>query len=237
MLKVTYISHSGFLVETDSCCLLFDYWKGKLPSIDPDKSLYVFASHAHPDHYSDKIFELESSCRAVRYILSDDIRKASAKRPFGASHAKKDICYMKSGEKLAVGDCRIRTLRSTDEGVAFIVEADGHSIYHAGDLQWWDWPGEPEEENEDFRRRYCAEIDSIAGEHFDAAFVVLDPRQEGSAGLGMEYFMEKVAADRIFPMHLWDDYGLIGRFKRGHAGLAQVEKVVEIGAPGEVFEC
>ncbi len=40
----------------------------------------------------------------------------------------------------------IRTLRSTDEGVAFVVHYAGKTIYHAGDLNWWHWKkGEPDE--------------------------------------------------------------------------------------------
>lgn len=39
---VTYIKHSGFLVETKESYLLFDYWEGKLPELQYDKELYVF---------------------------------------------------------------------------------------------------------------------------------------------------------------------------------------------------
>ena len=40
---VTYIKHSGFLVETKESYLLFDYWEGKLPELQYDKELYVFS--------------------------------------------------------------------------------------------------------------------------------------------------------------------------------------------------
>lgn len=30
-MKITYIHHSAFLVETESAYLLFDYFQGKLP--------------------------------------------------------------------------------------------------------------------------------------------------------------------------------------------------------------
>ena len=32
-LTVTYIKHSGFLIETANSYLLFDYWQGKLPEL------------------------------------------------------------------------------------------------------------------------------------------------------------------------------------------------------------
>ena len=41
-LTVTYIKHSGFLVETANSYLLFDYWQGKLPELQYDKELYIF---------------------------------------------------------------------------------------------------------------------------------------------------------------------------------------------------
>ena len=53
-LTVTYIKHSGFLIETANSYLLFDYWQGKLPELQYDKELYIFSSHAHHDHYTRK---------------------------------------------------------------------------------------------------------------------------------------------------------------------------------------
>ena len=41
-LTVTYIKHSGFLIETANSYLLFDYWQGKLPELQYDKELIFF---------------------------------------------------------------------------------------------------------------------------------------------------------------------------------------------------
>ena len=49
MIKVTYLGHSGFLAELEDVCLLFDYYKGELPELDPDKKMAVFVSHSHYD--------------------------------------------------------------------------------------------------------------------------------------------------------------------------------------------
>lgn len=62
-LTVTYIKHSGFLIETANSYLLFDYWQGKLPELQYDKELYIFSSHAHHDHYTKDIFKLENKCQ------------------------------------------------------------------------------------------------------------------------------------------------------------------------------
>ena len=76
-LKVTYLKHSGFLVETPDKYLLFDYWKGEIPSLNYKKKLYVFASHVHHDHYVKDIFKLENQCESVKYILSFDIERSN----------------------------------------------------------------------------------------------------------------------------------------------------------------
>ncbi len=130
----------------------------------------------------------------------------------------------------------VEAFESTDEGVAFLVTIDGQVIYHAGDLHWWDWPGEPDEENEMMGIRYRNEIRRLEGRKIDAAFVVLDPRQEESGGLGMEYFAGHVEARYIFPMHFWEDYKYISNFYAGKASLFREGQFVMIGHPGESFD-
>ena len=53
-----------------------------------------------------------------------------------------------------IGSVQVETLKSNDEGVAFLVTAEGRTIYHAGDLNWWYWNGEPEDDNEFMVRFY-----------------------------------------------------------------------------------
>ncbi len=79
---------------------------------------------------------------------------------------------------------KIRTLRSTDEGVAFFVRLKEMTIFHAGDLNWWHWEDESETYNEMMRRNYQYEIGKIEGEKIDVAFLPLDLRQERAILLG-----------------------------------------------------
>ena len=76
MIKVTYLGHSGFLAELEDVCLLFDYYKGELPELDPDKKMAVFVSHSHYDHYRKDIFRLRDRFGQIRFILSDDVPAA-----------------------------------------------------------------------------------------------------------------------------------------------------------------
>ncbi len=85
-MKVTYIHHSSFLVETDENYFLFDYFEGELPEFKEDKPLLVFASHRHGDHFSPVIFELAGKHkRLVLYFLmisgSGECRKNSLEKP------------------------------------------------------------------------------------------------------------------------------------------------------------
>lgn len=52
MMRVTYLGHSGFLLEMEDALLLFDYYQGSLPEMDLEKTLFVFVSHVHYDHYN-----------------------------------------------------------------------------------------------------------------------------------------------------------------------------------------
>lgn len=161
MMRVTYLGHSGFLVELEDTYFLFDYYKGSLPKMDTEKKLLVFVSHAHYDHYRKEIFTLRDSFSRTRFVLSSDIFVREAE----------DVVSMKPNEETVVFGCRIRTLRSTDEGVAFLVHYRGRTLYHAGDLNWWHWEGETKEENTRMRRAYQSEINKLQKEKIDAAFV------------------------------------------------------------------
>ena len=68
-MKITYIHHSSFYVETDSASLLFDYFQGSLPEFPKEKSLYVFASHRHGDHFSEVIFDLAEKHENIVFVF------------------------------------------------------------------------------------------------------------------------------------------------------------------------
>lgn len=72
------------------------------------------------------------------------------------------------------------------------MQAEGKTIYHAGDLNWWHWNGEPDEDNEYYKKTFQEEIRRLEGTKIDVAFMLLDPRQEDKYCWGMNYFLEKV---------------------------------------------
>ena len=136
-MRVTYLAHSGFLVELPSVTLLFDWWKGALPPLRREQPLLVFVSHGHEDHFDPHIFPLDDGQREVRFLLGKGIhlgRGSMAK--WGVSEATAAKCRLVRGgdDFEAIPGVRVEALRSTDAGVAYLVTADGKTIYHAGDL-------------------------------------------------------------------------------------------------------
>lgn len=215
-MKVNYIGHSGFLVETALCYYLFDYYKGKLPQMDAPKPVIVFCSHGHGDHYQPEIFtKLQAmGLQDIFAVLSDDIPDDPQ-----LSHIKKLVVAAGKRYELPLGQ-HLTTYRSTDQGVAFLLTEGDKILYHAGDLNDWVWEGEEIDYNEQMTKDYRAQIDALAknlGENkVSCAFVVLDPRQESDYDRGMLYFLEKVKADHIYPMHFWDNPRVIIQFLTEH---------------------
>lgn len=216
-MNITYVEHSCFSVELDKVVLIFDYFKGQLPEFDTEKTIYVFSSHNHHDHFNIDIFRLLNKYPNVVYILSKDIKKKFGRKFFN-THGVDDEVYEKIefidiNKTLEISYLKIETLNSTDEGVAFIVTAEDKTIYHAGDLNLWWWNGRDQKDNESARERFEEEINKIKNRHFDAAFVVLDPRQGEEFYLGFDYFMKNTDTDKVFPMHFWGDRSVIERLK------------------------
>ena len=233
-MKVTYISHSGFLIETKNCLFLFDYYEGKIPPLSQEKPLFIFVSHWHSDHFNPEIFSIRHE--KVHYILSHDTRKHL---PAGIS--PENLCFMKPEEKLdfTLEDGNehftVETLKSTDCGVAFLIYYRRKYLYHAGDLNWWYWNGEPEEDNEYMIRSYKEEVERLRGRDIDLAFLLLDPRQEDKYCKGINYFIEEIHPKVVFPMHAFGEYKISRHYLNCDDGRAYQGIVREITRAGEEF--
>lgn len=228
-MKVTFIFHSSFAVELMRCVLIFDYYgEGKLPKFPADKKLYFLNSHSHQDHFRRELLKLHDRYPQSEYILSNDIRlRPSEQAPWIHSVRRREEYVFGEGE------LRVRTLRSTDMGVAFIAEAEGKRIYHAGDLNWWHWEGEDKAWNNNMAASYKQEIDAIDGEQFDVSFVPLDPRLGDACCWGMKYFLEHVRTRAVFPMHCWEQYGVCARARKDPRIQGLLEPFYDLEHPGQ----
>lgn len=226
-MKITYLEHSGFTIEHEDVVMIFDYYKGRLPDIPAEKKVYVFASHGHYDHFKRKIFRWSDAYENVKYILSSDI---TDRGPKGRT------IYLEPRKEIELDGMKIRTLRSTDEGVAFFVRFKEMTIFHAGDLNWWHWEDESEAYNEMMRRNYQYKIGKIEGERIDAAFLPLDLRQGEQFFWGMDYFMRHTDTSHVFPMHMWGRYEAYERLMERPESEGYRQKVMHITRTQQVFE-
>ena len=212
-MKITYIYHSCFLVETDSCYYLFDYEKGTLPQLDETKPVIVLSSHGHYDHYNQEIFSVldAAGMQNVYAILSEDIEVPVDVNVLQVSPGKEYGLWFQQ---------KLTTFQSTDLGVAFLIEDQEDLIYHAGDLNDWVWDEESDTDNAQMTANYREQIDllleKLAQRAIDVAFVVLDPRQEKDYDRGLCYFLEKIPVKQVYPMHYWGDPGIIDTFLQDH---------------------
>lgn len=220
-MNITYIYHSGFLVETADCYYLFDYYKGTLPPLQPDKPILVFASHSHRDHYNPEIFGLlkEQGMGQITAVLAKDI--PAKKYPDGIPVIK---AYSHQTYTLPQ-NTQVKTFLSTDAGVAFLIQCPEGTIYHAGDLNDWVWEGESEQDNKQMTGSYRHEIDLLKNmleDDIDIAFIPLDPRQEKDYARGILYFLKKIAVKKVYPMHYWEKPEITDKFLEEYPGYKNI---------------
>ena len=215
-MNVTYIHHSGFLIETEACYYLIDYFQGSIPALNPCKPVLVLASHKHHDHYQKSVFNIlkDMGMQSIYAVLSRDI-------PAGARPEDVPCLPVSAGKRYELPQGQeVVTFRSTDVGVAFLIRDGQELFYHAGDLNDWVWSEEPEADNQRMTEKYQKEIDLLAreldGRTLTAAFVVLDPRQEQDYDRGMLYFLQHISCGCVYPMHYWEQQQIMERFLREH---------------------
>lgn len=222
-MKITYIFHSGFLVETEKSYYVFDYYKGSLPHLDTSRPVVVFSSHNHGDHYNAEVFDMlrNMGMKNILAVLSKDIPQS--KYPSGIEvikvHGQREYS-LPGGEKL-------ETLISTDEGVAFLLTTDEGTLYHAGDLNDWTWEGESVDYNKHMRGSYRSYINTLSGKNIDVAFIPLDPRQEQHYAAGITYFLSVVTPKEVYPMHYWEQPEIISTFLKDYPQYKTIIKNTE----------
>ena len=240
-MQVTYIGHSGFLLETEKAYFLFDYYKGNIPKLTGQKPIVVFVSHKHEDHYNPEIFALSKQYSQVKYVLDKDVpvKRQIEKYSEQGINLEERIYKVRKNSvtELALENdtlLQIQTLKSTDIGVAYLLTYEGKTYYHAGDLNLWVWEGEPEQANQQMEKAYFTELEKLKGKHIDVAFVPLDPRQENDAFSGMESFLAYTDSEIVFPMHFWKKPQIISDFLATHP--EEQAKIKMVSEAGQVFD-
>ncbi len=246
-MQVIFIHHSCFLVEVDDKVLIFDYFdgnrvkdyhfSGKIPTYAKDTPIYMFASHSHQDHYDMDILRWAEQYENIHYILSKDVRiSPNFLRKHGIDPTVRDkVLFVTPDHKYDLDGMVIKTLRSTDVGVAFYVDVDGVTLFHAGDLNDWRMEGAGDLVGGKMSREYRFQIHKLAKVPINLAFVPMDPRLGRYQFDGIDYFLKHTSAEFVFPMHMWQDYSGITEYKKQITNLGMADRIMEISRENQVF--
>jgi L-ascorbate metabolism protein UlaG (beta-lactamase superfamily) len=204
--KIHYLYHASFIIETDLHVLIFDYFNDHSSSesrslnngvisdevFKTHKAIYVFVSHGHDDHFNSLIFQWKNINPNIKYILSSDVE---------IKDTYPEHKIISEGEIIQFKDVFIKAYGSTDIGVSFLIKADGINIFHAGDLNWWHWYDESDEFNLDMAKDFKTQIDKLKDKCIDIAFFPVDYRLKEHYYLGGEYFIKNLSPKLFIPMH------------------------------------
>lgn len=214
-MKVEYIYHSGFTIEDGDYYLIFDYYKGHIDL--KDKETIIFCSHGHHDHYNPEI--LNWSNEKTTYVFSHDID----------TKKKDNIVFMRPYEEISLKGINIKTFGSTDLGLSFLIEMNGKTIFYAGDLNWWDWKSNTEEEKIQEEKDFKDELEKIKSHKpkIDLGFLPVDPRLEENYYQAGEYFIREFQPKYFFPMHFGDNLQTTEEFAHKFKNLSTEIMVIE----------
>lgn len=214
-MKITYIYHSCFVLESNNFTIIFDFYQDsdskfiqKHLSTFKGK-IYVFATHAHADHFNAEIFLWKNIRKDIQYILSEDILEDGLCK-------NTDGIILNKGEEYSDDILNIKVFGSTDKGVSFFINTpENKKIFYAGDLNNWHWNEEstPEEikEAEDFYTKELTEIIDYE-KHIDICMFPVDPRLGADYAKGAIQLLEQADVSLFIPMHFWEDYTKAGEF-------------------------
>lgn len=191
-----FLHHSGFMLELETMILVFDYYLDPLKRLEDrlektDKPVYFFVSHVHGDHFNRAIRKFEK--RASGYFLHRDCHLALADESL--------LHEMDVGETVDEGPLSVHMYGSTDAGGSYMVEAEGLTIFHAGDLNWWHWAGEGDSENREARDWFFRELSCIKEKEVDIAMLPVDARQQAAREWGVKAYLSHFSAGLLIPMH------------------------------------
>ncbi len=235
-LTAWYIYHSGTAVfnHRTKSLHIFDFYRqeGKdFPGVWQEEisaeNTYIYVSHGHGDHFNSEIFSWSDRLPAVRYILSHDLK---TKRSIPGSDDI-DIYYMKPGDALNLHNIKLNAHPSTDEGVSFMIREGNAGIFHAGDLNWWDWKSFSAAERKQEEKEFKDAVNQLEKYRIDLAFVPVDPRLEESFYLAGEHFIKTINPSVFIPIHWQNNFDIVSRFK-GKIDTGST-RVPEINRPGQ----
>lgn len=233
-----YIYHSGFGFEFNNFTIIIDFYQDAPTHTFPNGivsdyllkrpgKLYVLSSHRHHDHFNPDILKWKEQKADIVYIFSKDILR---------NHLAEtnDAIYIDKGESYADDNIHIDACGSTDVGISFLMQLQGKTLFHAGDLNNWNWCDESTDaEIEEANRDFINELEYIYQKtpNIDLALFPVDPRQGSDYMKGAKQFVEKIKTNIFVPMHFDKEYIKADAFKR--FATSNGFKFIALTHPGE----
>ena len=171
---IYFLHHSGFVLELEKVILVFDYY------LDPLKRLEE---------------RLEKTDKPVYFFVSH-VHGDHFNRAIRSFEDRASGYFLHRDCSLALGNQSLLHVMDS-----YMVEAEGLRIFHAGDLNWWHWAGEGDEENREARDWFFRELSRIREKEVDIAFLPVDARQQVAREWGVKAYLHHFAASLLVPMH------------------------------------
>ena len=202
-LAVSYLMNSGFLVRCGRTLLVFDDYMDEAGVVEAAiaagdfDQLYIFASHAHFDHFDEHIRAYAP--QVTRYIFSYDIRRTVRGKRF----PQEQVVYLQRYSEWQDEHIRVESFDSTDCGVCFRVTLldTGRTLFHAGDFNWWDWSGDTAEHRQLAANAFQKQLKRLEGMQADVAFFPVDGRLEACQDKGARAFCAVTDCGALVTMH------------------------------------
>ena len=237
-MEIIYLHHSGFAIQTHDIVVVIDFFEdsdsvsGGIVHdtlLSKNVPMYVLSSHFHADHFNRQVLEWKKQKDDIKYIFSHDIYKRR-------KIEKEAAVWLKKGEVYADDYIKVTAFGSTDVGISFMIEVEGKTLFHAGDLNNWHWMDEsPEEEWTRDEQKFLKELNLIQEKfhQVDVALFPIDPRLGKEYMRGGKQFIHAIQTSTFLPMHFWNDYAAANVFQE-YARLHAVN-APEIRYRGQVF--
>jgi L-ascorbate metabolism protein UlaG (beta-lactamase superfamily) len=201
-MEIVYLLNSGFMIKDEQTLLIFDDYDDPAKIVDRAvnqgnfEHLYIFASHAHFDHFDTHIRAYAD--QVTRYIFSHDIKRTKRVKIFPADN----ITFMRKYSEWQGEGIKVWTYDSTDVGVSFLIETDsGKRIFHAGDFNWWHWENDTPENQALAKKDFDRQLKRMKGLEVDVAFFPVDGRLGNSQELGIIEFIKNTDIKTLVAMH------------------------------------
>lgn len=220
-MEIRQLSNSGFAVAHKRGVLLLDCYNYKrwerrlLPYFHICSDFTALFTHSHGDHWS------PVTANVIRQLGGDVA---------GWSGIEGIDIPLEKGDVRVFNDIRVTAFGSTDEGLSFHMLWDGHSLFHAGDLNFWHWRSESTAaEVNEAETLFTAELNDIAAAipagTIDVAFFPVDPRMGDGYWEGAVRFASTLRPRYLFPMHFGESFSAPQAFYDAMAASAPDTKI------------